>query len=381
MRILVVHSRYLSGWASGENSVVRDEERLLKEAGHEVVSWTPSPDPALSRAHLGSRAIWSPAAVAEVRGLIRSHRPDIVHAHNLFPMLSPAVLRASRGSAAKVVVTLHNYRMLCLPATCIRDGEICELCIGRVPWRGVVYRCYRGSALGSASLATSLTIHRVIGSSDHVSLFLPVSDFVRDKHLEAGFSPDRMMVKQNFCWPRSRRDGAGDYFLYAGRLAPEKDVRILLEAWRAMAGQRLVVVGDGPEMTASRSMASPGVEFRGTVEPEEVSELLLKARALLVPTRCNEGGPRSVIEAYSAGVPVIATGLGGITEMIEHGVTGMLVPPRRADAWVEALEALLDDSVSLRLGEAAFDLWRREYGPDRGLERLERAYRVARSSV
>ncbi len=244
--------------------------------------------------------------------------------------------------------------MLCLPATCIRDGEICELCIGRVPWRGVVYRCYRGSALGSASLATSLTMHRAIGSSDHVSLFLPVSDFVRDKHLEAGFSPDRMMVKPNFCWPRPRRDGAGDYFLYAGRLAPEKDVRILLEAWRAMAGQRLIVVGDGPEMEASRSMAPPGVEFRGTVEPEEVSELLRRARALLVPTRCNEGGPRSVIEAYSAGCPCHRNRLGGITEMIEHGVTGMLVPPRRADAWVEALEALLDDSVSLRLGEGSF---------------------------
>ena len=204
-------------------------------------------------------------------------------------------------------MTLHNYRMLCLPATCIRDGEICELCVGHVPWRGVVHRCYRGSVLGSAALATSLTAHRAVGSFDHVSLFLPVSGFVRDKHLEAGFSRDRMWVKPNFCWPRPRRDGAGDYFLYAGRLAPEKDVRILLEAWRAMAGYRLIVVGDGPEMEASRSIAPPGVEFRGTVEPEEVSELLTGARALVVPTRCNEGGPRSVIEAYSAGVPVIAT--------------------------------------------------------------------------
>ena len=381
MRILILHSRYLSDWASGENSVVRDEERLLIEAGHEVLSWTPHPEPTVSHARLGSRAVWSPAAVDQVHGLLRTHRPDIVHVHNLFPMLSPAVLRASRDGDTGLVVTLHNYRMLCLPATCIRDGEICELCVGHIPWRGVVHRCYRGSVLGSAALATSLTAHRAFGTFDHVSLFLPVSGFVRDKHLEAGFSRDRMWVKPNFCWPRPRRDGAGDYFLYAGRLAPEKDVRILLEAWRGMAGYRLIVVGDGPEMEASRSIAPPGVEFRGTVEPEEVSELLTGARALVVPTRCNEGGPRSVIEAYSAGVPVIATKLGGITEMIEHGVSGMLVPPRRADAWVEALDALLDDSTALRLGDGAFDLWRREYGPDTGLERLERAYRAADPSA
>jgi glycosyltransferase involved in cell wall biosynthesis len=376
MRILILHSRYLSGWASGENSVVRDEERLLTEAGHEVATWTPAPESDLSRARLGSSALWSSVAVRHVRRLMERLRPQIVHCHNLFPMLSPAVLRAAGDGNSKVVVTLHNYRMLCLPATCIRDGEICELCLGRVPWRGVVYRCYRGSLPGSAALAASLSIHRAIGSFDQVSLFLPVSRFVRDKHVQAGFAADRMFVKPNFCWPRPRRDGVGEYFLYTGRLAPEKDVETLLEAWRSIRAP-LILAGDGPDREALQAIAPPGAEFQGTVSPDEVTELVKGARAVLVPTKCNEGGPRSVIEAYAAGVPVIATDLGALPEMIEHDVSGMLVPPGRADAWVEAVETLMDAHTTIRLGEGAYDRWARVYSPDWGLRELELAYRTA----
>jgi glycosyltransferase involved in cell wall biosynthesis len=379
MRILVLHSRYLSGWASGENSVVRDEQRLLAEAGHEVMTWTPTPGPELSRARLGARAVWSPAALRHVRSLIERHRPQIVHCHNLFPMLSPAVLRAAKDRNARVVVTLHNYRMFCLPATCIRDGEICELCLGREPWKGVVYRCYRGSLAGSAAMAASLSLHRAIGSFDDVTLFLPVSRFIRDRHVQAGLTSARMVVKQNFCWPQPRRSGSGEYFLYLGRLAPEKDVRTLLEAWRSVRAP-LILAGDGPDRKALEAFAPEGVEFRGTVSPEEVTILIKGARALLFPTRCNEGGPRSVIEAYAAGVPVIATRLGALPEVVDHDVSGLLVPPGGTDAWVKAVETVMDGATAARLGEGALDRWARLHSPERGLVELEGAYRSALAS-
>lgn len=376
MRILILHSQYLSGWASGENSVVRDEERLLREAGHDVVTWVPAPGPELSRARLGSRTIWSKAAVGHVRDLINRQRPQILHCHNLFPMLSPAVLRAARDRDTKVVVTLHNYRMFCLPATCIRNGEICELCLGHVPWRGVMYRCYRGSLPGSTAMAASLGLHRAIGSFEQVTRFLPVSHFVRDKYAQAGMPSSRMIVKPNFCWPQPRRAGAGEYFLYVGRLAPEKDVRTLLEAWGSIRAP-LILAGDGPDRRALEAVAAKGVEFRGTVSPEEVTILLKGARALLFPTRCNEGGPRSVIEAYAAGVPVIATGLGALPELIEHGVSGLLVPPGTTDPWVESVGTLMDPGTAVRLAEGAFERWSRLYSPHRGLQELEGAYRAA----
>jgi glycosyltransferase involved in cell wall biosynthesis len=376
MRILILHSRYLSGWASGENSVVRDEERLLKEAGHEVVTWTPAPGPEVSHARLGSRAIWSPAALRHVRDMIGQHRPQILHCHNLFPMLSPAVLRAARDGDSRVVITLHNYRMFCLPATCFRDGEICELCLGKVPWRGIVYRCYRGSLPGSAALAASLTLHKAIGSFDQVSQFLPVSRFVFDKHVQAGLASDKMFIKPNFCWPQSRRAGAGEYFLYVGRLSREKDVRTLLEAWRSIRAP-LILAGDGPDRHALQAVAPAEVVFRGKVDPNEVTQLLTGARALIVPSRWYEGAPRSVIEAYAAGVPVIATRFGALPEIVEHGVSGLLVPPGGTDGWVEAVETLMDATTAARLGEGAFDRWARLHSPDSGLEGLERAYRAA----
>jgi glycosyltransferase involved in cell wall biosynthesis len=215
-----------------------------------------------------------------------------------------------------------------------------------------------------------------MGSFDDVTLFLPVSRFIRDRHVQAGLTSARMIVKQNFCWPQPRRSGAGEYFLYLGRLAPEKDVRTLLEAWRSVRAP-LIVAGDGPDRAALEAFAPKRVEFRGTVSPEEVTILLKGARALLFPTRCNEGGPRSVIEAYAAGVPVVATALGALPEMIEQGVTGMLVPPRRPGAWVETAEALMDPGTAVRLAEGAFDHWARLYSPQRGLEELEGAYGAA----
>jgi glycosyltransferase involved in cell wall biosynthesis len=225
-------------------------------------------------------------------------------------------------------------------------------------------------------MAASLSLHRAIGSFDDVTMFLPVSRFLRDKHVQAGLTSARMVVKPNFCWPQTRRSGAGEYFLYVGRLAPEKDVRTLLEAWRSIRAP-LILAGDGPDRKALEALAPEGVEFRGTVSPEEVTLLLKGARALLFPTRCNEGGPRSVIEANAAGVPVIATSLGALPEMVEHDISGLLVPPGGTEAWVDAAEAMMDPSTTVRLGGGALDRWARLNSPERGLEELERAYRAA----
>src|SRR5262249_30270757 len=157
--------------------------------------------------HEGISAIWSAAAVRNIEKLVRSHRPDIVHCHNLFPGLSPAVLRAVRGTSAAVVMTLHNYRLVCLPATLLRDWTICEDCVGRLPWRGVAHGCYRKSTAGSAALAVSLGLHRGLGTFDRVDLYLAVSEFVRAKHVDAGLSAERILTKPNFVWPSQRRDG------------------------------------------------------------------------------------------------------------------------------------------------------------------------------
>jgi glycosyltransferase involved in cell wall biosynthesis len=379
LRILVLHSRYATGPSSGENRVVDDEVALLRAGGHDVHVWSPMPDDSstASRAGMAASAVWSRHAVAEVRRLARELEPDVVHVHNLFPLLSPAVLRTG---VAPTVVTLHNYRLLCLPAVFLRDGRACEDCLGKLPWRGVVHRCYRGSAAGSGALATSLGVHRAAGSFRRVGLFLAVSAFVRDKHLEAGFHPDRIRVKPNFTAPLPRREGPGRDFLFLGRLSEEKGLDRLVSIWRDVPA-RLVVVGDGPERARLEAMAPETVEFRGAVPSDEVAGFLADARALVLPSICYEGAPRTVVEAFAAGVPVVANRYGALPTVVADGTSGLLVEPSDPDSWRAALGALLVDETSERLGAAAFSAWRTGYSPEQGLADLEAAYATVTASA
>lgn len=380
MRVLVLHSPYLSGAVSGENRVVVDEVRLLTEARHEVRIFLPErrPDRGAGRLREGVSAIWSVNAVQEVRRLVHGYKPDVVHVHNLFPALSPAVLRVVRGAGAALAMTLHNYRLLCLPATLLRDGQVCEDCLGRLPWRGVVHDCYRASLAGSAALGTSIGVHRALGTFDRVDLYLAVSDFVRTKHVEAGLPAERIVVKPNFAWPSQRREGPGEYFLFAGRLSSEKGVRILAEAWQDLE-LPLVVVGDGPEATQLRGVVTPFVEYRGAVRPDQIPGVLSRARALIVPSLWYEGAPRSILEAYAAGVPVIASSIGALKESVQHGVTGLLVPPGDPAALAVAARQVSCDADSRRLGEGAWRVWAERYTPAHALTGLEEAYRRARA--
>jgi len=380
VRVLILHSRYLSGPVSGENRVVEDESRLLLDAGHDVLVW--EPEPHLSgfsdRLRAGTSTVWSASAAARVRRMIRRKGIEVVHVHNLFPMLSPAVLRAAREEGAATLLTLHNYRLMCLPANLLRDGEVCEACVGHLPLRGVGHRCYRGSALGSGALAASLGVHRVLGTFSAVTRFLAVSEFVRRKHIEAGIPAGRIWVKPNFTWPIPARQGPGDHFLFVGRLAGEKGVDTLLRAWSAYGGPTpLVVVGEGPEGDRLRRSAPAGVEFRGEVPATEVAAALTGARALLVSSRWYEAAPRTIIEAYAAGVPVVASRFGALPELVRENVSGYLVPLGDAAGWADRICALEDDTTSERLGEGARTLWAERYSPERGLDGLEQAYRKA----
>jgi glycosyltransferase involved in cell wall biosynthesis len=376
MRVLILHSRYLSGPASGENRVVEDETELLQRNGHSVVLWAPQAEAGTTFKVMATaaKAVWAFSSAEEVRRLIRSHRPEIVHVHNLSPTLSPAVLRTA-AEYVPVVVTLHNYRLMCLPATFIRDGRVCQDCLGRVPWPGVVHGCYRGSRAGSGVLATSLTLHRIAGSYDRVTLFLAVSEFVRRKHLEAGLSRQRVLVKPNFSWPIPRREGPGEVFLYLGRLSPEKGVDTILRAWRPGHGT-LLVAGDGPEEGRLRAMAPPGVVFLGSVDGSVVPDLLRRARAVLLPSIGYEGQPRVVLEAYAAGVPVLASDVGGLRELVEDGGSGFVLPAE-PHAWTAAMQNLLVDDEAIRLGHRGWQLWKERYSPAHGLEGLEQAYERA----
>ncbi|PWU24586.1 MAG: transferase [Candidatus Rokuibacteriota bacterium] len=374
MKILILHSRYRSGPVSGENRVVDDEVRLLRDAGHEVEAWQPGTEDGTSATRLAEDAIWSRSATHGVRRLVAMTEADIVHVHSLYPRLSPAVLRTV-PRAIPVVMTLHNFRLMCLPATYLRGGAICEDCASRLPWRGVMHACYRDSRSASGALALSLAIHRLLGTFSRVDQFLAVSQFVREKHVEAGLPDSRVAVKPNFAWPTARRSGAGGPLLYVGRIAPEKGLDTIIRA--LPASLELVVAGDGPDRARLESQASSNVRFLGQVDTADVESLLRSARALVVPSRWYEGQPRAIVEAFAAGVPVLASRIGGLPELIEDGVDGYLVEPSEVPAWRAALYRFADDAEAQRLGDGAYRKWKASFTPPTALSGLEAAYTEA----
>jgi glycosyltransferase involved in cell wall biosynthesis len=373
VRIIVVHSRYRSGALSGENRVVDDEIALLRAAGHEVE--------ALQRETHGERAvslavrtIWSRDAVREGLERIRAFQPDVLHLHNMFPAVSPAIVSAAHAAGVPTVMTLHNFRLSCLPATFLRRGKICEDCLGKLPWRGIAHRCYRGSLPASAALGVSISLHRdVLRTFDRTTFFAAVSAFIRQKHIEAGFPSEKIVVKPNFVGEQLRREGPGNYFLYVGRLSPEKGIVDLVKAWSGF-GHALKVVGDGPDRERLASAAPANVELIGGVAAERVSDLIRGSRAVVLPSVWYEGQPRVVLEAFASGVPVIASDLGGLSELVTHNRDGLLVRPGDSVGWFEAAAVLADDRRSEAMGEAAWETWRERYTAAHALAALESTY-------
>lgn len=372
-RVLVLHSRYSSGSVSGENRVVDDEVQLLRQHGHDVLTLQPSaPTGGLNAIGAASSALYPPGLLRRIRKMVKAEKIQVVHVHNVFPKVSPAAFRTAAAVGARVVLTLHNYRYFCLPATFVRDGEHCDLCFARYPGPGVRYRCYRGSLPASAALAGALTTHRVIGSFDRVSAFVAISDFVRDKYIRGGFPPRQLHLKRHFTFPTARRSGPGDYFLFVGRLTPEKGLEWLISNWRAEYG-KLVIAGDGPQLVAVRNRAIPNVDAVGSLAPHDLAEMIRGARAVLVPSEWEEPAGRVAIEAYAAGVPVITSDAGALPEVVSTGETGLVVP-KEWSAWEWALHQLLDDATSERMGRRAYEMWTKEFSPACGIRGLERLY-------
>lgn len=353
MKILTIHNKYK--FRGGEDESREAEDALLLERGHEVryVTFDNSHIGRLNVVSVGLRATWSQTAYNRVRDAIAGWRPDLVDVHNFFPLASPSVHYAAAHCRVPVVQTLHNYRLLCPGAGFFRSGRICEKCMGkRVPWPGVLHGCYRGSRPGTLAVAAMVAIHNVLATWEkRVTLFIALTDFQRRKFIEGGLDGRRIVVKPNFV-PLDLGAGAGDgdYVLYVGRISVEKGVHVLLEAWnRANCSGRLIIVGDGPLAPWVRKMAESegSLVYLGRQPLRDVYELMGGARALVFPSMLYEGMPRTIIEAFSRGTPVIASRTGSMTEMVADRETGWLVQPNDPVALAARLREVFGETERL----------------------------------
>jgi glycosyltransferase involved in cell wall biosynthesis len=210
-----------------------------------------------------------------------------------------------------------------------------------------------------------------------VDRFLAVSEFVRDRHVDAGFPSERVVVKPNFVRSTVVREGPGTHFLVLSRMSVEKGLDELVQAWKPELGT-LRVVGDGPlRAQIERLAAGRGVQVEPPIEPNEVPSAVAAARAVLIPSACYEGQPRVALEAYAAGVPIVVSRLGALPELVDGGETGLTVAPGDLDGWRAAARVLADDETSRRLGAGALRRWESMFSPERGLRALESAYAAA----
>jgi glycosyltransferase involved in cell wall biosynthesis len=259
----------------------------------------------------------------------------------------------------------------------LREGRVCEDCLGRVPWRGVARKCYRDSGLQSAALTAMVGVHRALGTYRHkVARYIALTDFCRAKFIEGGLPAARIVVKPNFvdmgAAPESARRGG----LFVGRLSPEKGLDVLAEALRELPGVTIDVIGDGP--ARARFESHPQLNLLGWLAPDEVRERMQQAAYLVMPSVWYENFPRTLVEAYASGLPVVASQLGAMSELVDHGRTGLLFEPGRAAdlarhlAWAEAFPAKMR-----AMGENARRTYEGRFTPERNYAQLAAIYEDA----
>jgi glycosyltransferase involved in cell wall biosynthesis len=334
---------------------------------------------------LPARVVWSREGPRVQQRAVQRFKPNVIHIHNTFPLFSPAAFWKARASGIAIVHTLHNFRPFCPAATFLRDGHSCEDCLGRFPWPAIRYGCYRESRVATVPVALMDGLHGRLGTwSKCVDRFIVLSGYERDKYVAAGWPEEKFRIKFNTVWETSVRPRRpGPAFLCMSRLSPEKGVEVLLEGWRRAFPDgdppvRLTAGGPlGPQLQAEYGTL-PGVTFLGHVERETLMDELSQARAVVIPSRCYEGFPRVVVEAYAASVPLVASRFGSLTELVEDGVTGLHVEMGNPDDMARALRRLAEsDELTAKLGLGARERYERLYSPEVTMSQLLGIYREA----
>jgi glycosyltransferase involved in cell wall biosynthesis len=386
-----VHNWYRSATPSGENRVVEREAAALRKRGHQVVRFDRHSDeieqwPALRKAALPGRIVWSQAARRDLRARLRATRPDVVHIHNTFPLLSPSVLRACRDESVPVVITVHNYRLMCAGGSFFRDGAICRDCVTGPALQAVRHGCYKDSRMATAPVALSNTVHRQAWRA-LVSGYIFISAAQRDLLDGLELPSERIFVRHNLIpWrplPETTREHT---VLYAGRLDEAKGIRVLMAAWDQYlrgAGDTslgLVIAGTGvmqPEVTAWAA-AHPSVHLAGHVSDDQAADLMARSRAVLLPSIWAEPFGLVAVEAMANGTPCIAAAHAALPELITDGIDGTLVSPGDPGALAAAIaDVQANPGTYETYGKAARGTYQKQFDPEQNLDQLVEIYRYA----
>jgi len=380
VKVVVAHNRYREAIPSGENVIVDTEIAQLRAAGIEVLPFQRSSDsigelPLAEKALLPLSPIYGHAAQRDLSRLLEAERPDVLHLHNPYPLLSPWVVRTAHSHGVPVVQTVHNYRQVCSSGLYFRDGHNCQDCRGKLlGWPAVRHRCYRGSTAQSALMATALAVHRPTWRS--VDRFIALTDRIAAHLRDYGISDEHLVVKPNGLPDPGEPAPLGDGFLYGARLSPEKGLDLLLEAWQRHpdgALGTLRIAGDGElRPLAERAAAErDDVIYLGVLDQEGMRVARRASAVVIAVPTWNDVLPTVILEALAAGRPVLGTDVGGIPYLIGSGpeAAGWVVEP---SALAAALPVARAEAPAL--AAAARRRYLRHFHPDVLTPRLIEVY-------
>ena len=397
MRIALAHNYYGSSAPSGENTVFEAEcAALNKYHPSEVARLTADNDTLRSAGWRGKLAgacgaVWNPMSWVRVQRTLERGSFDVLHVHNTFPRFSPAIFHAAARSSAAVVATLHNFRLLCAGGLLLRRGAPCTECAdGSTVMPALRHRCYRNSLPATVPVAAMIATHNVLGTwRKCVDAFIALSDFQKDVFVRAGLPSELIHVKGNFCTAVDKPlpwDQRENTVLFAGRLASYKGLAVLIDAWKmwGTAAPSLRIIGDGPERTTLERACSSNnvnVQFLGAQDTATTRKLISTSRLLVLPSVCYEGFPMTIIEAFSAGVPVVASRMGAIPSIVENGKSGAIVDPSDASALLSAIQRIwMSPGTHEAMSSAAHTRFIENYTAEQHYKRVIEVYTAAREA-
>ena len=401
MKILFLNNfSYLRG---GSERVLFEEMRVLRNAGHVVAIYsrthenngpsefskyfpcamdTRHPGMSMSALRTAGELIYSRSARLGLRDVIKLFRPDIAHAHNIYGRLSLSVLDELKAAKVPVVMTLHDFKVLCPSYLMLNRGRVCELCKGRRYYHAVLTRCHKGSYAASLVYAVESAFNHCSNKYGSVARFIAPSKFLRDKCIEYGMDAYRIDYLPNFIdadrFPVS--GNSGKHILYFGRLSREKGIDTLLDAYKQISQDiGLIIVGDGPERKRLESrVAHDGlnVRFTGYLDGMKLRSAITDAKVVVMPSEWSENAPLSLLESFAYGKPVIGSKIGGIPELIDDGINGYLFETGNAAALKNMLEQVLslNDETVAEMGQAARRKVVDQYGTKSHYENLMNIY-------
>jgi glycosyltransferase involved in cell wall biosynthesis len=379
MKILVIHNYYKV--AGGEDAVMRNEIELLKKNNEQVMEYKVNNTLITSfwqKVRVMLNTVYSFSQYKLIKRILSETSPDLVHVHNYFPLISPAVFYACKKMNIPVVHTLHNYRAVCPTALLMYGGEICEKSLQGSAWWAVTKRVYRNSFIGSFTLTIMVEIHKKIGTWQvKVDRFIALTEFARNKYAAAGWPERKITVKANFTEDfydqKLQLVNRGGYALFIGRLSEEKGINTLFTAWKDISFL-INVIGEGDV----DEPVETSIKLLGRKAKEDVISLIKSSRFIVVPSICYEGFPMAIVEAFSCGTPVICSRIGSMEEIVNDGVTGLHFEAGNSADLVEKVKWMVEHPDEARqMGENARNEYLAKYTPQKNYEILMDIYQQA----